>query len=145
MSEPALLYEKDGAVATLTLNRPAVRNAINPEMLCRLADAWQDVNDDPAIRVAILTGAGDEAFCAGGDLDKLIRMMQGAIPPADEYDERIKNDVSLIYKGLLRSLDVYKPIVAAVKGFCVAGGLEILNCCDIRVAADDAQFGLAEV
>lgn len=145
MSDPALLYAKDGHVATLTLNRPAVRNAINPEMLCRLADAWQDVNDDPDIRVAILTGAGDEAFCAGGDLEKLIRMMQGAIPPADEYDERIKNDVGLIYKGLLRSFDVYKPIVAAVKGFCVAGGLEMLNCCDIRVAADDAQFGLAEV
>jgi enoyl-CoA hydratase len=145
MSAPALLYAKDGHVATLTLNRPAVRNAINPEMLCRLADAWQDVNDDPNVRVAILTGAGEEAFCAGGDLEKLIRMMQGAIPPETEYDERIKNDLSILYKGLLRSFDVYKPIVAAVKGFCVAGGLEILNCCDIRVAADDAQFGLAEV
>jgi enoyl-CoA hydratase len=145
MSEPALLYAKNGHVATLTLNRPAVRNAINPEMLCRLADAWQDVNDDPNVRVAILTGAGDEAFCAGGDLEKLIRMMQGQIPPENEYDQRIKDDLSILYKGLLRSFDVYKPIVAAVKGFCVAGGLEILNCCDIRVAADDAQFGLAEV
>jgi enoyl-CoA hydratase len=145
MSEPALLYEKTGHIATLTMNRPEARNAVNPEMLCRLADAWQDVNDDVDIRVAILTGAGEQAFCAGADLDKLVRMMQGAIPPENEYDERIKNDVGIIYKGFMRSLDVYKPIVAAVKGFCVAGGLEILNCCDIRVAADDAQFGLAEV
>ncbi len=145
MPEPALLYEKSGHVATLTMNRPAVRNAINPEMLCRLADAWQDVIDDVNVRVAILTGAGDAAFCAGADLDRLVRMMQGVLPPENEYEQRLKDDVSLIYKGLLRSLEVHKPIVAAVKGFCVAGGLEILNCCDIRVAADDAQFGLAEV
>lgn len=145
MSETALLYEKDGHIATLTMNRPAARNAVNPEMLCRLADAWADVNADPQIRVAILTGAGEQAFCAGADLDKLVRMMQGAVPPENEFDERIKNDVDTIYRGFMRSLDVFKPIVAAVKGFCVAGGLEILNCCDIRVAADDAQFGLAEV
>jgi len=145
VSDPALLYEKSGHIATLTMNRPEVRNAINPEMLCRFADAWEDVNNDANVRVAILTGAGEQAFCAGADLDKLVRMLQGAIPAENEYDERIKNDVGIIYKGLMRSLDVYKPIVAAVKGFCVAGGLEILNCCDIRVAAEDAQFGLAEV
>jgi enoyl-CoA hydratase len=145
MSEPAVLLERDGAVVTVTMNRPQVRNAINPEMLCRFADAWEDVNADPEIRVAILTGAGEDAFCAGADLDKLVRMMQGLRPPESEYDERIRNDVGIIYKGLMRSLDVVKPIVAAVKGFCVAGGLEILNCCDIRVAAEDAQFGLAEV
>ena len=127
------------------MNRPEVRNAINPEMLCRLADAWQDVNDDVDIRVAILTGAGDEAFCAGADLDQLVRMMQGLRPPETEFDERIKNDVSIIYKGLLRSFDVVKPIIAAVQGFCVAGGTEILSCTDIRVAAEDAQFGFAEV
>jgi len=145
MSEPAVLYEKRNGVATVTMNRPEVRNAINPEMLCRLADAWQDVNDDPEVRVVILTGAGEEAFCAGADLDRLVRMMQGLRPPETEFDERIKNDVSLIYKGLLRNYDVFKPIIAAVKGFCVAGGLEILNCTDIRVVADDAQIGLAEV
>ena len=145
MAEPALLYEKDGHIATLTMNRPEARNAVNPEMLCRLADAWEDVNNDAEIRVAILTGAGEQAFCAGADLDKLVRMMQGAVPPENEFDERIKNDVGTIWKGFMRSLDVVKPIVAAVKGFCVAGGLEILNCCDIRVPADDAQFGLAEV
>ncbi len=145
MSEPAVLYEKSGGVATVTMNRPDVRNAINPEMLCRLADAWQDVNDDPDVRVAVLTGAGDKAFCAGADLDRLIRMMQGLRPPETDYDERIKADYTVIYKGLLRNYQVNKPIIAAIRGFCVAGGTEILSCTDIRIAGDDARFGLAEV
>jgi len=145
VSEPALLYEKEGHVATLTMNRPEVRNALNAEMLCRFADAWQDVNDDPDIRVAILTGAGEQAFCAGADLDRLVRMMQGQRPPETEYDERIIADVPIIYKGLLRSYEVVKPIVAAVKGFCVAGGTEILQATDIRIAASDARFAIAEV
>lgn len=145
MTEPAVLYTKEGGLAIVTMNRPAVRNAINAEMLCRLADAWQDINDDPAVRVAILTGAGDEAFCAGADLDRLVRMMQGLRPPEDEFDHRIKDDYSIIYKGLLRNFEVCKPIIAAVKGFCVAGGTEILQATDIRVAAEDAQFAIAEV
>jgi enoyl-CoA hydratase len=145
MAEPAVLYEKAGGVATVTMNRPDVRNAINAEMLCRLADAWQDVIADPEVRCAIFTGAGDKAFCAGADLDRLVRMMQGLRPPEDEFDERIKNDISLIYKGLLRNLEVPKPIIAAVRGFCVAGGMEMLQATDIRVAAEDARFAIAEV
>ncbi len=145
MGEPAVLYEKQGHVAIVTMNRPEVRNAINAEMLCRLADAWQDVNEDRSIRAAIFTGAGDKAFCAGADLDRLVRMMQGLRPPEDEFDERIKNDIALIYKGLLRNYEVTKPIIAAVKGFCVAGGTEMLQATDIRVAADDARFAIAEV
>src|SRR5207249_7816724 len=144
-SEPALLYEKSGAVATLTMDRPAVRNALNAEMLCQLADAWQDVQDDPAVRVAIITGAGSEAFCAGADLDRLVRMMQGLRPPETDFDRRIIEDYTIIYKGLLRNYEVTKPIIAAVKGYCVAGGTEILQTTDIRVAADDARFAIAEV
>jgi enoyl-CoA hydratase len=145
MAEPALRYEKDGHIAVVTMNRPEARNAVNPEMLCRLADAWEDVNADPEIRVAILTGAGEQAFCAGADLDKLVRMLQGLRPPETEWDERVRADLSIIYKGLLRNYQVFKPIIAAVHGFCVAGGTEILSCTDIRVASDDARFGLAEV
>jgi enoyl-CoA hydratase/carnithine racemase len=81
MAEPAVLYEKQDGIAFVTMNRPEVRNAINTEMLVRLADAWQDINDDPAVHVAILRGAGDKAFCAGADLDRLVRMMQGLRPP----------------------------------------------------------------
>ena len=131
MTEPAVLYEKSGGVATVTMNRPEVRNAINAEMLCRLADCWQDANDDPEVRAVIFTGAGEQAFCAGADLDRLVRMMQGLRPAETEFDERIKNDISLIYKGLLRNYDVVKPIIAAVKGYCVA--------------AEDARFAIAEV
>src|SRR5215468_7434414 len=145
MAAPALLYEKRDGIAVLTMNRPEVRNALNAEMLCRLADAWQDVNDDPAVRVAILTGAGDDAFCAGADLDRLVRMMQGLRPPETDFDRRIIEDYAVIYKGLLRNYEVTKPIIAAVKGFCVAGGTEILQATDIRVAAEDAQFAIAEV
>lgn len=145
MAEPAVLYEKKDGVALVTMNRPDVRNAINTEMLCRLADAWQDINDDPEVCVAILTGAGDRAFCAGADLDRLVRMMQGLRPPETEWDQRVLADYSIIYKGLLRNYDVYKPIIAAVRGFAVAGGTEILSCTDIRIAAEDAVFGLAEV
>src|SRR5713226_6495349 len=106
MSDPAVLYEKTAGLAVVTMNRPEVRNSINPEMLCRLADAWQDINDDVNVRAAILTGAGDDAFCAGADLDRLVRMMQGLRPAETEFDERIKNDISIIYKGLARNYDV---------------------------------------
>jgi enoyl-CoA hydratase len=145
MADPAVLYEKADGIAVVTMNRPDVRNAINAEMLCRLADAWQDVNDDPSVRCAIFTGAGDKAFCAGADLDRLVRMMQGLRPSETEYDERIKADYTIIYKGLLRNYEVVKPIVAAVRGFCVAGGMEMLQATDIRVAAEDARFAIAEV
>ena len=145
MPESAVLYEKKDGVAVVTMNRPEFRNAINPEMLCRLADAWQDINDDVDVRVAILTGAGDKAFCAGADLDRLVRMMQGLRPPETEYDQRLKDDLSIIYKGLLRNYQVTKPLIAAVRGFCVAGGTELLSTTDIRIAGDDARFGLAEV
>src|SRR5215475_10926630 len=145
MAEPAVLYEKHDGIAVVTMNRPDVRNAINAEMLCRLADAWQDVNDDPSVRCAIFTGAGDKAFCAGADLDRLVRMMQGLRPAETEFDERIKADYTIIYKGLLRNYEVVKPIIAAVRGFCVAGGMEMLQATDIRVAAEDARFAIAEV
>src|SRR5262245_59409742 len=117
MSEPALLYEKRDGIAFVALKRPAVLHAINTEMLVRLADAWQDINDDRAVNVAILRGAGDRAFCAGADLDRLIRMIQGLRPPETDFDQRVLNDYSIIYKGLLRTYDVYKPIIAQVHGF----------------------------
>jgi enoyl-CoA hydratase len=143
--EPALLYEKKDGVATLTLNRPEARNALNPELMVRLADAWQDVNDDSAVRVAILTGAGDRAFCAGADLDQLIGMMQGRRQPQTEFEKRLVANPDLNFKALLRNYQVTKPIISAIKGYCVAGGTEIIQVTDIRVASDDAEFGLAEV
>ena len=144
-SEPAVLYAKADGIATVTMNRPEVRNAINAEMLCRLADAWQDINDDATVRAVIFTGTGEQAFSAGADLDRLVRMMQGLRPAETDFDRRIIEDYAVIYKGLLRNYEVVKPIIAAVKGYCVAGGMEMLQATDIRVAAEDARFAIAEV
>src|SRR5438552_19005705 len=102
-SEPAVLYAKADGVATVTMNRPEVRNAINAEMLCRLADVWQDINDDASIRAVIFTGTGEQAFCAGADLDRLVRMMQGLRPAEPDFDRRIIDDYSLSHKARPRT------------------------------------------
>jgi enoyl-CoA hydratase len=145
MSEsPALLVEHDGPVAILTMNRPEAKNAINPEMLCRFADAWDLVDGDDDVRAAILTGAGG-AYCAGADLDRLVMVMMGVKPPEDEYEERCKDDLSIVYKGLLRDHYVATPLIAAIEGPCIAGGVEMLQATDIRVAAEGSTFGISEV
>lgn len=144
MSDPALLVERDGHVVTLTMNRPEVKNALNPEMLCRLADAWDLVDSDEDVRVAILTGA-DGAFCAGADLDQLVSRSIKGLPPEDEFEERIRADYQIIFKGLLRNYQLKKPLVAAIEGPCIAGGTEILQATDIRVAGEGSTFGISEV
>jgi enoyl-CoA hydratase/carnithine racemase len=144
-SMPDLLYEKRDAVAVITLNRPEKRNAFSPEMLVRLADAWVDFRDDDALRVAVLTGAGDDAFCAGGDLGRLMPLFTGARVPEDDWDHRLMSDVARIMStALLRPFELYKPIVAAINGFALAGGSEILQSTDIRVASSQSTFGLSE-
>jgi len=140
----ALLVERDGPVVTLTMNRPEVKNALNPEMLCRMADAWDLIDGDPDIRVAILTGA-DGAFCAGADLDQLVSRSIKGLPPENEFEERIRKDYNVIFKGLLRNHHLRKPLVAAIEGPCIAGGTEILQGTDIRVAGESATFGISEV
>jgi enoyl-CoA hydratase len=144
MSDPALLVERDGHVLTLTLNRPDKRNAFNAEVLCRLCDAWDLLDSDPELRVGILTGA-DGNFSAGADLDRLVGALTSGKPAEDEYEERIRQDFTLIYKGFLKDHYVRKPIVAAVEGYCYAGGMEILQAFDIRVAAEGAQLAISEV
>jgi enoyl-CoA hydratase len=125
------------------MNRPEVKHALNPEMLCRLADAWDLIDGDEEVRVAILTGA-DGAFCAGADLDKLVGRMTKGLPPEDEWEERCRQDYTIIFKGLLRNYQLKKPLIAAIEGPCIAGGTEILQATDIRIAGEDATFGIAE-
>ncbi|MBW0018144.1 MAG: crotonase/enoyl-CoA hydratase family protein [Mycobacterium sp.] len=144
MTEPAVLLERDQHVLTITLNRPDKRNAFNAEVLCRLADAWDLLDSDPDLRVAIMTGTGGN-FSAGADLDRLVGALMAGKPPQDEFEERVMADFSLIYKGFLKDHYVKKPIVAAVEGYCYAGGMEILQAFDIRVAAEDAQLAVSEV
>ena len=139
-----LIYEKRDGIAYLTLNRPERRNAFSPQMMVQLAEAWHDFRDDDTARVAILTGAGAESFCAGGDLELLIPLITGARKPQDEWDRKLAADLRLILTAILRPFELYKPIIAAVNGHAVAGGCEILQATDLRVASKSATFGLAE-
>ena len=142
--ESHLLVERDDGVMTLTLNRPQARNALSPEMLVRLAQAWYEFRDTRDLRVAILTGAGDQSFCAGGDLELTMPLVTGARQPEDEWDERLMADMQQFLDAILRGFEIYKPIIAAVNGQALGGGTEITNACDLRVAADHAVFGTPE-
>ncbi len=140
-----MLFERRGHVALVTLNRPEARNALSPELAVRLARAWTEVRDDDAIRVAVVTGAGGKAFCAGADLGRLIPLSTGAREPEDEWDHAIRKDPRLTDTALLRGFDTVKPVIAAVDGFAIAGGMEMMLGTDLRVASEDARFGLQEV
>jgi enoyl-CoA hydratase/carnithine racemase len=146
VSEAPLRYEKRGHVAVITFNRPEVRNAVSPEMGCRLVDAWRDFAADDELRVAIITGAGDRAFTAGADLGTLIPLLTGARPPEDDWDRRILADREAFDAAvMLRGEPVYKPIIAAVNGVSVGLGTELLQATDLRVAAEHATFAVNEV
>jgi enoyl-CoA hydratase len=111
-----------------------------------LARAWKDFREDGAMRVAILTGAGDTAFCAGGDLKLLLPMFTGARQPETEWDHELMSNLGdVMATALLRPFELYKPIIAAVNGYAMAGGSEILQSTDIRIASRTASFGLTEV
>jgi len=142
---PHLIYQKRDAVAWLTMNRPEKRNALTPEMVIQLAEAWMDFRDDEGARVAILTGAGDRAFCAGADLARLIPLITRARQPDDDWDERLLADPSIIQAALLRDFEMYKPVIAAINGFALAGGTEIIQVTDLRLAVPHAELGLSEV
>ena len=142
MSEPAVLIEKDGPVLVVTLNRPEKRNAVNCEVMCRLYDAWVDLDRDDALRVAILTGTGN-TFCAGMDLGEIGKMRSGVADNA--WMERVKREPQVIYGAWLKTYRPSKPVILAAEGFARAGGTEILQGTDIRVAGENACFGVTEV
>jgi enoyl-CoA hydratase len=121
------------------MNRPEAKNALSPEMLVGMADAWDRIDSDDEIRCAILTGAGG-VFCAGADL----KAMNDSQNQSDAA-QRMRGDAGLAWKALLRHHRLTKPLIAAVEGFAVAGGTEILQATDIRVAGESAKFGVVEV
>jgi enoyl-CoA hydratase/carnithine racemase len=125
-----VLFEKKGPVAYVTINRPERLNACDFETYETLARVWREFRDDPALLVAILTGSGERAFCAGSDIKANYVEKPGEEPQNDLFP-------------LL--LDLYKPIIAAINGHANGGGLEQALACDIRVAAEHAEFGLGEV
>jgi len=142
--EPHLLVERRDGVMTLTMNRPAARNSLSPEMLVRLCAAWHEFRDTPELRVAILTGAGETDFCAGGDLKITMPLMTGARQPETEWDERLLSAPKQFTDAILRGFELYKPVIAAVNGNALGGGTEMTNACDLRVAAEHAVFGTPE-
>ena len=122
-------------VALITMNRPERMNALDAEHYAALSRCWETVRDDPDIRCAIVTGAGDKAFTAGADLKSLINKT----PPLAENWLTQRDQI------LNRGLEVWKPVIAAVNGYCLGGGLTLLFATDIRIAAEGATFGLSEV
>lgn len=133
-----LIVERDGPIVVCTMNRPEARNALSGEMLVRMYDAWQMIDGDPEVRVAILTG-GKECFCSGADLKALAGGHE-----RNEWTARFEQDPDLQWKALLRHYRPGKPLIAAVEGSAIAGGTELLQATEIRVAAESARFGISE-
>ena len=132
----SLDYSVQDGVALLRLNRPEALNSIDPDLRRALREAWIGIARDDAVRVTVLTGTGDRAFCVGSDLKK-------TMPPQESFAEvtfgRAESD------HLLAGMEMDKPIIAAVNGHALGGGMEIALACDIRIASRNAQFGLPEV
>ncbi|MFI7675464.1 crotonase/enoyl-CoA hydratase family protein [Actinophytocola sp. NPDC049390] len=126
------LVEQDEHVLVVTMNRPAARNALSGEMLKIMREAWDRVDEDPAVRACVLTGAGG-AFCAGADL----KAMTANHPSESQFD-------AAVIEPLLKGRRLTKPLIAAVEGPAIAGGTEILQAADIRVAGESARFGVSE-
>lgn len=132
MSDAVLFDARDDGIAIITLNRPEARNALGVDIRQGLYDAWERFERDPALRVAILTGAGEKAFCAGGDLKEMVETGM-KVPPRDLYP--------LPYD----TIELSKPTIAAVNGVAFAGGWMIAQTCDLCVASSNAKFAVTEV
>jgi enoyl-CoA hydratase/carnithine racemase len=124
-------YETDGPILTVTIDRPEVLNAIHREAHFELAAAFDAYAADAALRVAIVTGAGERAFCVGSDLKALAATGDHTKPATG-------------FAGITHRFDLWKPLIASVNGLCLGGGMEIVAACDIAIAADHAEFGLPE-
>lgn len=136
MDEPTVLFERRGATALLTLNRPDSMNAIDRAMRAELPAAVRRAGEDPEVRVIVVAGAGARAFCAGADVREFNQ-------PQSVVEARAERQVSGGWNDVLEA--VRKPTIAAIRGYCLGGGLEVALACDIRIAAEGSTFGLPEV
>jgi enoyl-CoA hydratase len=132
-----VLYDTKGSIARITINRPEAMNAFDLETAGLIGERLRQFDGDPALRVAIITGAGDKAFCAGADLKKMHGGSHaGGIEELWDLDRQNR---------LGQRLHVVKPVIAAINGYCLAGGLEFALGCDLRIASTNASFGCPEV
>jgi E-phenylitaconyl-CoA hydratase len=131
-----LLYEVGEQIATVTLNRLEAMNSLDPDTLAELNGAFQRANADDNVRVVVLTGAGDRAFCTGSDLKK-------TMPPKESFAELTFGRPKWLYP--FAGMEIDKPAICAVNGYALAGGMELALACDIRIASTNAQFGQSEV
>ncbi|MHB8317718.1 MAG: enoyl-CoA hydratase/isomerase family protein [Acidimicrobiales bacterium] len=137
----AIEVSRDGAITTITINRPERRNSLDMPHFGDLARAWIDFRDDPDSRVAIITGV-DDVFCVGADLKSFVPAVTDDVEALAAGTSDMPADAALI--AVLREFDLYKPVIAAINGICVAGGVEMLMGTDIRIASTDATFGIFE-
>jgi enoyl-CoA hydratase len=140
-----LLVEQRDGIAIVTLNRPEKRNAMSPEMIVRLAQFWSEIATDHSVRVVVVTGAGDQAFSAGGDLGSLIPLMMRTRAPQGEWEERFSTDRKQLGAALLRNATFFKPVIAAINGHAHAGGAEFVMSTDLRVMSSTATIAVTEV
>ncbi|MCX7228511.1 MAG: enoyl-CoA hydratase-related protein [Burkholderiales bacterium] len=133
-------YEAHGRVRLITIDRPAKMNSLDFEANDRLVAAWREFDADDDAHVAVVTGAGAQAFCAGADLKTYT--MDFARRPAPEFRRRFTNGPG--FGGITRNMDVFKPIVAAVNGFAISGGFELALACDLRFCSPNAEFALQD-
>lgn len=133
--------EVRGQVLIVTLDRPEARNALSTKMREALIEVWQDFRQNGDLHAAILTGAGHKSFCAGADLKEIGDYYRSMTP----IERRENGEQSPGLGAITRNFDPRKPIIAAINGPCLAGGLELALACDVRVAAEHAVFGLPEV
>src|SRR5947199_5865785 len=140
MNYETLLYEQDGHVVTLTYNRPDQHNAVNRAMNAQLHHAWERFRDDDDAFVLVITGAGQTTFCAGWDLQDAAEL--GELGDYDAYRVSLHNSPGAC--GFTRKADIFKPVIAAVNGYAFAAGLETALLADIRIAAENAEFGALE-
>ena len=132
----SIIYEVKDSVATIVLNRPEAMNSLDPESLAELNNAFETANRDESVRVVVLTGNGDKAFCTGSDLKK-------TMPPKESFAELTFGKPRWLYP--FAGMEIDKPMICAVNGFALAGGMELALACDIRIASSNAQFGQSEV
>ncbi len=145
MSEAPILFSREDGIAEVVLNRPEKRNALNPEMIVRLARAWEEIADDATIRVVLLRAIGEKTFCAGADLGRLTSLLTRTRSAEDEWDEAMLADPKILNRAMLRGTDFFIPVIGAMRGGIVAGGMELALACDLRIVAENSTLGLLEV